>query len=440
MRSATYDRFVNYLARIGEAFGIRTTVGLVYTDMMRSEAIILDGESYIAHDQYFGQVVNMMNRLFLYDASKRTKLIYFHKIASQMLSRYCFYEESIFAANRYREWRQDMDHAAKQRQDGSLRHGMFTAVQELFVLLHEQAHIIFKQHPDLLAELCVDVKAWLGKYRRQEGGLDKLDEAAVTHGLTEDELAYIREHETEFRESRQISQRLCEEIASRPELLEEFCCDQIALIHVLGYFAAGGYRVSGERQSREFSAHDKVTAILLCFLNMRTLQTLETMCALEENADFLSRTDTMQYTEGIYMTFYNARLHRAKELCYDLALNDEGDVESLHVNVCTLMDRHTDEIYATAASTMHHLLYDEQLRPEMARVFEQLKPEHAQDQQFKRRVTAMLHLIPDFQDESRVSPSGVPGSENALGGRGAEKRKRLDRLRAASRRKNKRGK
>ena len=67
IRDELYDPFVNYLQRIGDAFGVQATVGVVYTDMMRSEAITVGGRSYIAHDQYFGQVINMMNRMFLSD-------------------------------------------------------------------------------------------------------------------------------------------------------------------------------------------------------------------------------------------------------------------------------------------------------------------------------------------------------------------------------------
>ncbi|UTH74202.1 hypothetical protein [Chromobacterium sp. IIBBL 290-4] len=405
IRDAFYDPFVQYLKRIGDAFGIQATVGLVYTDMMRSEAITIGGQSYIAHDQYFGQVINMMNRMFLYGASKKTKVIYFHKVASQVLSRYGFYPESTFAANLYRESRKDMDHIMKQRRDGSSRHGLYTTVQELFVLLHEQSHVIFKHHPDLLNEMSADVRAWLVDYAKpSRASATELQAAMQAQGWSEVEQTEFREQEAAYMASMQLRTAFCEEIVSRKDLVEEFCCDQLALINVLGYFAGSTYRVHGEKMRRDYSGTDKITAVLLCFLNMRTLQMMEAMCALEKNADFLSRSQgSISATEGVYETFYSARLHRAKDLCYDLALNDDEDATSIHMQVSRLMDHHTDEIFAMAEGTLRRLLYEKELRPEIERVFEPLTSEITDNQHLKRTVTAMLHLIPDRPEDGRTT-------------------------------------
>jgi hypothetical protein len=392
---ALYDPFINYLRFVGDIFDVHTNVGLVYTDMMRSEAITSEQSSFIVHDQYFGQVINMMNRMFIYNSSKITKHIYFHKIASQILSRYGFYKESIFAADKYRGSRDKMDHKDRQKDDGSQLHGLYTAVQELLVLLHEQAHIIFKRCPELLSEASSDARAWLDTFGGKGEKISDAELEFVLKGLSEEEQRYFIEHLEKFDQSQRLASKFCGEISSRQDLIEELCCDRIALTHVLGYFSSGRFSILGEKGFREYDTGDKVKAILLCFLNMRTLQSMEAMCSLEKNADFPARNKTLSAAEGIYSTFYNARLHHAKMLCYEYVLKDDDDVQAIHAMVTKFMDCHTDEIYSPAMSTMQHLLYEPNLRAEIESVFEKFEPIIADDQHFKRKLTALFHLFPE---------------------------------------------
>lgn len=398
--SEYYGPFVAYLSEIGEVFGIQAEVGLVYTDMMRSEAISSKGKCFIVHDQYFGQVINMMNRLLVYGASQETKVIYFHKIASQILSRYGFYKESIYSADFYRGLHGEMDHQEKQEQAGSGMHGFYTSIQEVFVLLHEQAHIIFKSHPDLLQAASVGCRIWLNDFGESK---DLSDEhfAAILLGLPECEQQALTKQRDAISHLQQMEAGFCEEIASRPDLVEEFCCDKIALINTLGYFSSRYFRLKGSDENHLLSKEQKVSAILLCFLNMRTLQSIETICSIEKNTNFAARDRSLSVTEGLYSTFYNARLHHAKALCYELALDEHDDTEKIHAMVVELMDKHTDEIYAPATGTMIDLLYEADLREDMDGLFERLGPLIPDDQHYKRKLTALFHLFPEAAEDNR---------------------------------------
>jgi hypothetical protein len=400
--SEYYDPFVSYLSEIGEVFGIQAEVGLVYTDMMRSEAISSKGKRFIVHDQYFGQVINMMNRLLVYDASHETKVIYFHKIASQILSRYGFYKESIYSADFYRGLRGKMNHQKKQEQAGSGIHGFYTSIQEVFVLLHEQAHIIFKSHPDLLQAASVGCRAWLNEFGESKTELSDEQFAAVLQGLPVREQQELTKQRDAFAHYQRMEAVFCEEIVSRPDLVEEFCCDEIALINTLGYFSSKYFMLKGSDEKHLLSTEQKVSAILLCFLNMRTLQSIETICSLEKNTDFAARDRSLSVAEGLYTTFYNARLHYAKALCYELALNEHDDVEKIHSMVVDLMDKHTDEIYTPATGTMIHLLYEAGLREEIDGIFAKLSPLIPDDQYYKRNLTALFHMFPEATEDDKA--------------------------------------
>lgn len=399
-----YGRFESYLERIGTALNAPATFGVVYTDMMRSEAITIRGQSFIAHDRYFGQVINMMNRLFLYGASYKTKQIYFHKVASQILSRYGMDGHAIFAANQYRWARDEMDHHERQEELGSLKHGLYTSIQELLVLLHEQAHVIFKRHPDMLEALAQDVREWVLKFGSKRVNWDEL----LKLEWTEAERVALQQQQAKCAESERVQEDLSSAIAARLDLVEEFACDQLAIINVLGYFAGDSFVASNKEEVHTFNLTDKVIAVLLCFLNMRTLQSMEALCALhgQESPGVIS------LEEGLYMTFYNARLHRAKELVYELVLQSEEEIGIVHESVKQLMDDHSDEIFSPAISSLRHLLNDEEVQKEATRHAQLLHDSLDVDDQMSRRyVSALLHLFPDRESDESVGHLADSGQD-----------------------------
>lgn len=390
--SSYYSGYIDYLRRFDKIFGIETTVGIVYSDMMRAEAITVDGRSYIVYDRYFGQVVNMLNRLLFYKADKMTAQVYFHKICSQILSRYGFYSEAIFAANKYRTYRDRMDLAQDQRKASGQKHGLYTSVQELFVMLHEQAHVIFKEHPDLLEAARGQATEWLGAYGAGKGR--NFSDEELTATFSEKERAYFIEHRMEFEAQKELSREFVQRILAREDLLEEFCCDQMALINVLSMFSEGNYALPGKKKGT-YSTKDTVTALILVFLNMRTLQSLESLCALQPGGDFEGRNETPKFEEGMYSTFYSARVHHAKELCYEMLLDDERERRDTHISIMNMMDRHTDHVLGPAMTVLKMLLFDPSLRSEMDESYQFLTSNKPGNPNHQRTVTALLHLMPD---------------------------------------------
>ena len=382
-----YEPAFRFISELSSALGMDVKIAHVYTDSIRSEAITCNGQYYIVHDQYLGQVMNMLNRIFIYGASRETKLTYFHKLASQLLSRYGFYEESIFAARRYRESKSMMDHQKKQESAGSLKHAIYTTVQELYILLHEHAHLIFKQSPELLEELTASVISWIEEFGAKEAGVTEELLLKLMSEFGEDDRAFIEEDMKNFLESRKMSSDFCKQILTRRDLIEEFCCDRLALTHLHLYLA----------HKQLCNPPDQVQAIICCFLHLRTLQMMEARCSLETNYDFKDRTDRLDITEGLYATFYNARIHHAKDYCYDLFLESEDEVTAVHGAVTEMMDHHSDEILANAETVLSFVLYDDRIRETMDKEFAYIRDNLPVGQSIRRISSAILHSVPQHE-------------------------------------------
>lgn len=423
MSKIVYAAMSEFVARQAARFGIEAPVSIIYTDMMRSEAITVNGKSLIVHDQYFGQAINMMNRLLLYGASRETKFIYFHKVASLILSRYGFYEEAVHAANFYRRSRHRMDH--KRKQGDEITHAIYTSLQEHFVVLHELAHVAYKSDRAALIRDCSRVSEWLKVHAQQK--MQGLTPNHVdTSALTNDEKIEFLSRQVDFEKSMAVQADILTSMLSRTDLLEEFCCDEWALLRLVEAMDAGEWSM-GQLLRDDSAVEDKIFSLLLCLMNLRALQLMEATCA-STPLDFASRDEQIDLDEGLPLVLHSARLHRAKELCYGW-LTAEDQQPGIHARVVRLMDQHNDEILGPALSTMNQLLFEASLRKEIETTWSAVDPKHLDDPHFKRTVSTILHIV--GIDENR-RPAKTQTAYLAR----AKKRKKLKRLSATSRRKN----
>lgn len=235
-------------------------------------------------------------------------------------------------------------------------------------------------------------REWLGAFRAETGR--NFSDEELTATFSEEERAYFIEHRMEFEAQKELSREFVQRILAREDLVEEFCCDQMALINVLGVFARGNYALPGKKKGT-YSTKDTVTALILVFLNMRTLQSLENLCALQPGGDFEGRIETPEFEEGVYSTFYSARVHHAKELCYEMLLDDDRKRRDTHMLIMSMMDTHADHVLGPAMTVMRTLLFDPSLRSEMDETFQFLSPNNPGNPDHQRTVTALLHLVPE---------------------------------------------
>ena len=380
-----YRAPVEFLNLVSKAYGTNVEIKIIYSDSIKSEAITINGKNFIVHDRYFGQAISILNRLFLYKASSSSKITYSHKIISQLLSRYGFYEEAIFAAQYYQDLRGEMDHQKKQEQDGTLVHGKYIHIQEIFILLHEHSHLIFKQKNTFKDEISADVSDWLDSYIKKESESEALYRSMLSdETIPKVEREFISEHFDCLIQNSKLNNKFCKEIQNRKDLLEEFCCDRLAIVHILPYI---------EQSSLE--RKEAIKAVIICFLHLRAIQLTELRCSMEEQLDFDKRENKLKLEESLYFTFYHVRLHHIKDFCYEFLLTNEDDAQKIHEEISSIMDEHSDEILSPMQNVISTLLYDSIYREKMARDFKYIRDNLPEGQYEKRVVSAILHSIPN---------------------------------------------
>lgn len=124
-----------FIGRFGLPLGFR----LVYTPTRRAERIGMAGQNWLIYDQYLGQTMNLLNRIFIEATGPHAGLTYFHKyFAERSLDLGCPVLGVAFA-NIYHEGR---DILKSRRIDEAWR-GAMTVVNESFAIYHELGHEIF---------------------------------------------------------------------------------------------------------------------------------------------------------------------------------------------------------------------------------------------------------------------------------------------------------
>lgn len=381
--NAIYMAPLRFLDQVFKVFGVVPIVEIVYTDACKSEAIVADEVASIVHDRYLGQVFQMMNRLFLYESSRETKIIYVNKLASQILSRYGFYHESIFAARCYASQRSKMDVKAKSL--GREKHARYTMFQEIIVLLHEYGHLLMRKSPLVLNEGRESVLEWLKERvdTDREPVNDKLKSAGLRVNMTDEDMAGFESIKHSIKNA---SNCLNRHIAANEDLIEELVCDDFA-INIASVYC---------KQEKLLDSHDAFVATVLCFLHLRTLGSMEMFCSQEEIVDWARRPTEADgnNAEGVKIlgTLFQSRLHHAKNVAYEVFASDKNEVEKMHHTVITLMDNHSDELFGPSVAVMRELLYSDKVRSSYkttseSAVLTDVAPEH------QRLITAILHGI-----------------------------------------------
>lgn len=158
LQSSAYRGITNHVLRMASKYDIDLGIHIVRTDSMRTEIVGCRGKHFLIYDSYFRQVVNSLNRLFVYNCPREQIETYSWKLCSHALSRYGFFELSAVSGMLYKYKKVNMDHISRRNVgpravDGLQKHTIYTPVQEAFVMLHEVAHLLLKTKPDFAGEM-----------------------------------------------------------------------------------------------------------------------------------------------------------------------------------------------------------------------------------------------------------------------------------------------
>ena len=104
---------------------------------------MVNGHPWLVYDQYVGQTMNLMNRLFIESEGSRPGIVYAHKILAEKFLDYGQHLSAGFLANFYDNQRGLL----KPRRVDEVLRGIFTMSQEQFSIYHELAHQVWARRP-----------------------------------------------------------------------------------------------------------------------------------------------------------------------------------------------------------------------------------------------------------------------------------------------------
>lgn len=109
-----------------------------YSTERTCEFVSINEKDYIIYDQYLGQSINMLNRIYFNSTDKYDSLTYAYKVLCEI----CHYSSKIelskllytsYAINKY-------NHISYKQKKNYVERSKYTYFQEFFVLMHEVAH------------------------------------------------------------------------------------------------------------------------------------------------------------------------------------------------------------------------------------------------------------------------------------------------------------
>lgn len=221
----------------------------VYSKNRESELIELDEQIVVIHDQYLGQTINMLNRLFFNTEGAIEYSMYFYKIYAEYLQLSGSLNMALYCANKYAVMETS---CRSHRLDKKIEYRHFnTAVHEFFIIWHEVAHFLMMVTP---------------KIKRKFFSVDGINRVRNRTYRYID--AIFDDDETVSRLKKSID---------NIGLVEECLCDDIAIYYALQHFRGRDYKLkmsfstySGYSEF-SFKEEDILKAFYLFFCNITLL-------------------------------------------------------------------------------------------------------------------------------------------------------------------------
>jgi hypothetical protein len=315
---------------------------VVHSPLAHAETMSTDRGPHLIYDQYLGQMLNRLNRLYLENSGRDEMNAYLHKVcASRALASgkpdRALMHAFIYAAVSSRITPAPQGEAAILRME-------FTASSEAFVLAHELVHCLYQAQPDVAAEAeqyCIDLVAiqWrLGDI----GGT----QALVRKLLHQATLAF---------ESRRTGTAHSTSIASpltqsrlRPEftfidsemLREEHTCDSLAVLITTWWAIKHGLNVA-----------DAVCASVVSLFHLRLIRLIDAMVKFDGenyNEDWMKTLlDESSQRIAFFISSTSAWLFLSWPVVPSSQMKARSmpNADNLMIAVCATIDRYEKTLY-----------------------------------------------------------------------------------------------
>lgn len=347
-----YETTVLRLKSIAEKFGLPLDIKVVYSSARRVEHVTLAGEVWLIYDQYIGQTMNMLNRLFIEATNAHPALVYFHKVLAERLVEVGQLASALHCASTYHSSR---DVLCAKRSDEAWR-DLLTRTHERFLLYHEFGHRVFasptlmpvmREHVQFLIQHQIGVKQ-----RSLQDVLESFRDtpsAAMHHqdfdaSIREIKLQYESEEGQRFRQAQLVS-------LAESQTEEEVFCDVFASDFVL---AEG--RLDGADIARV------LRAIYVGFYHLQALEYLRRFPSLS-SASVNWQADNMPYIQSrghclrSHLIFrFQAELQVERQLADDTVADE---VRSFEIQLMEDQKRHYDFVFDSAMRVCDSLRADD---------------------------------------------------------------------------------
>ncbi|ELY2859672.1 hypothetical protein SMC83_002117 [Cronobacter sakazakii] len=354
-----YETTILRLKSIAEQLGLPLDVKVVYSSSRRVEHITISGMVWLIYDQYLGQTMNMLNRLFIEAEDAHPSLVYFHKVLAERLVDAGQLANALHCAAAYHSSREVL----RSRSSDYTWRNVLTKTHERFLLYHEFGHRIFS-NPALMPVIREHVQ-FLIQHQAQVTrrplktilrSMRKAPSAARHHQNLKAAIRDLRlEYESE--EGRYYRQAQLSSLA-QPQTEEEVFCDVFASDFVLMEGLNDG--------------DDLIKVLRAIYVGLYHLQTLEYLrrfpSLTNDSTDWL--TDKMPH---IQLRSHCLRSHLIflyqTELRVKQQLDDNLVADSIRAFEIQLMEdqkRHYDVIYDSAIRLCDSLRRNDTL-PELGR-------------------------------------------------------------------------
>lgn len=346
-----YETTVLRLESIAEQFGLPLNVKVVYSSTRRVEHVTLAGEVWLIYDQYIGQTMNMLNRLFIEASNADPALAYFHKVLAERFVEVGQLASALHCASTYHSSR---DVLRSNRSDEVWR-DLLTRTHERFLLYHEFGHRVFasptlmpvkREHVQFLLQHQIGMKQ-----RSLQDVLESFRDApsaAMHHqdfdaSVGEIKLHYESEEGQHFTQAQLIS-------LAEPQTEEEVFCDVFASDFVLAEGRLDGADIA-----------QVLRAIYVGFYHLQALEYLRRLPSLS-SASAKWQADNMPYIQsrGHCLRSHLLFLYQA-ELKVERQLDDDTITDEVHTFEIQLMEdqkRHYDVVFDSAMRLRDSLLAD----------------------------------------------------------------------------------
>ncbi len=225
---------------------------VTFSRSRKTDILRLKGKEYLVYDQYLGQTLNMLNRIYFNSNEPFHIQMYACKYLAEQLRVLCNHHGAINFAKAYSELKISSPLPINNVEQRSI----YTLAQETFLIAHELAHLAFRYSDEMKKEFFEDA---------QQTVEEALQRYAIDTDTPEENNILERYNfpREDFKKARlDLQQQAQHAILTRPHLVEEIACDSFANLVTFG-------TMGGVHKMEEI---DFIESISMCMRHLRLLE------------------------------------------------------------------------------------------------------------------------------------------------------------------------